>query len=246
MSNYLTEDPAGMSFEKGLTKMLVYVLTIYFQLFEIEQIKELGWSYWAELQNYIDTSSTILNLGLLLKYDLLYDHWYGLQTQQTLAAAAIGFMYYKLFMWMRIYGPTAFYMRLISETFSDVVSFFFMFIVLIFAFANILFILNSQREHDAEQSLYDEPLENGFFNSFINVYTLSHGEFATEGFGGTNSNLVWWVWFIGTFLLSITFLNMLIAIMNNSFDKVMDSKEVAGRKERIGIMLDYRRVVSFL
>ena len=57
------------------------MLTIYFQLFEFGQMKELGWSYWAEVQNWIDTSSTILNLGLLIKYDFFFYHLYGLPTQ---------------------------------------------------------------------------------------------------------------------------------------------------------------------
>ena len=65
-----------MHFEGILSKILVYVLTIYFQLFEFEQMAELKWSYWAETQNWVDTSSTILNLGLLVKYDFFYDHFY--------------------------------------------------------------------------------------------------------------------------------------------------------------------------
>ena len=70
-------------------------------------------------------------------------------------------------------------------------------------------------------------------NSFIMTYTLGMGEFATDNYQGTNVNLIWGVWFIGTFLIQITFLNMLIAIMANTFDKVMDSRALAALKERI-------------
>ena len=48
MSKYLTKDPSGLCFEKVFSKIVVYVLTIYFQLFEFEQMKELGLSYWSE------------------------------------------------------------------------------------------------------------------------------------------------------------------------------------------------------
>ena len=78
------------------------------------------------------------------------------------------------------------------------------------------------------------------------MYTIGFGEFYTEGYSGTNVNLVWFVWFFGTFLIQITFLNMLIAIMTNTFDKVMDSRQLAALKERINIMQDYRKVVTFL
>ena len=78
------------------------------------------------------------------------------------------------------------------------------------------------------------------------MYTIGFGEFATESYSGTNVNLIWFVWFFGTFLIQITFLNMLIAIMTNTFDKVMDSRQLAALKERINIMQDYRKVVTFL
>ena len=75
---------------------------------------------------------------------------------------------------------------------------------------------------------------------------LGLGEFTYDGYGGTNATFIWIVWFAGTFLIQITFLNMLIAIMGNTFDKVMDNRQVAALKERLGIMQDYRKVVSFL
>ena len=59
-------------------------------------------------------------------------------------------MWFKFFTWLRIYGATAFYMRLLSETFEDVRAFFLMFLVIVTAFANIMYILNSQRVHDQE------------------------------------------------------------------------------------------------
>ena len=155
-------------------------------------------------------------------------------------------MWFKFFTWLRIYAATAFYMRLLSETFEDVRAFFIMFLVIVTAFANIMYILNSQRVHEDEQELYDANVESGFMNAWIMTYTLGFGEFATEGYAGTNTNLIWFVWFFGTFLISITFLNMLIAIMTNSFDKVMESRQLAALKERINIMQDYRKVVTFL
>ena len=97
-----------------------------------------------------------------------------------------------------------------------------------------------------EGELYAANVESGFVNAWISTYTLGFGEFDTEGYAGTNVNLIWFVWFIGTFLISVTFLNMLIAIMTNTYDKVMESRQVAGLKERINIMMDYRKVVTFL
>ena len=44
---------------------------------------------------------------------------------------------------------------------------------------------------------------------------------------------------VATFLTQITILNMLIAIMGDTFGKVTDIKEQAGLKEKINILADY-------
>merc|ERR1712226_1521607 len=111
-----------------------------------------------------------------------------------------------------------------------------MFICIIAMFSNIMYILNTQRIYSDEQRIYDEETSNDFLNSFIMIYTLSFGEFAYEGYNGTNQSFIWLMWFMGSFLIAITFLNMLIAIMSNTYDKVMDNRDLAALKERINIL----------
>ena len=54
---------------------------------------------------------------------------------------------------------------------------------------------------------------------------LSLGEFAMDGFGDHPSMLICYIFFLSaTFLTQITFLNMLIAIMGDTFGKVIDQK----------------------
>ena len=59
------------------------------------------------------------------------------------------------------------------------------------------------------------------------MYLLSLGEFGVDDFGkrGVLSNTLMWVIFLfGTFLLQITFMNMLIAIMGEVFNAVTERK----------------------
>ena len=56
---------------------------------------------------------------------------------------------------------------------------------------------------------------------------LAVGDYDTEGFdnkGEVNKVVLWVVWFSATFLLQVTFMNMLIAIMGNTFEEVWDKK----------------------
>ena len=61
-------------------------------------------------------------------------------------------------------------------------------------------------------------------NSLIYSFKLSLGDFSTAGYRGDNQGVTWIVFVLATFLLQITFLNMIIAIMANTFDHVMEKK----------------------
>ena len=55
--------------------------------------------------------------------------------------------------------------------------------------------------------------------------------------------IIWTVFILSTFLTQITFLNMLIAIMGDTFSRVSEIKKQMALKEKIGILADYVIVV---
>ena len=57
--------------------------------------------------------------------------------------------------------------------------------------------------------------------------------------GSPNLVLVITLFMIATFISSITILNMLVAIMGDTFGKVTEIKEQSGLKEKIDILADY-------
>lgn len=73
---------------------------------------------------------------------------------------------------------------------------------------------------------------------------LSLGEFDTESFGLEGGDiLVWIIFIITTFITQITFLNMLIAIMGDTFARVSEIKDQSALVEKIRILADYVIVV---
>ena len=84
-----------------------------------------------------------------------------------------------------------------------------------------------------------------FVNALIYVYKLCLGDFHTENFTGENQGIIWIVFFAGTFILQITFLNMLIAIMGDTFDMVMEQKAEFSMKERIEILSDFKILIDW-
>ena len=82
------------------------------------------------------------------------------------------------------------------------------------------------------------------FNTLINQYMLSLGEFDTEQYLEAGDDVIVWLVFIATtFITQITFLNMLIAIMGDTFARVSEAKDQSALSEKIKILSDYVIVV---
>ena len=86
--------------------------------------------------------------------------------------------------------------------------------------------------------------ENDVVNALFNIYLLPLGEFEWTGdFGERDAatNAILWIMFIfATFLLQITFMNMLIAIMGEVFNLVTERKHQSSLTERIELLNDFR------
>ena len=221
----MQEEEFEQNFWEFITKVCVYVTSIYFAWLEWLQIKDKRLSiYMSELTNYMDVGSIILNFVLVFKQDFFRNSWYSFNTQKTLAAIACACIWYKTFYWMRLFTSTAFFINLLTETLFGISAFVTMMAILLLGVSNVMYILNIQNEDLAEdlqqRPIFTMELPWNFVNSVIFSYKLVLGEFDTEGFDGNHAVVLWLIFFGATFLLQITFLNMLIAIMQDTFTDV--------------------------
>ena len=86
----------------------------------------------------------------------------------------------------------------------------------------------------------------GYPNAVIHLYRMSLGDFETDGYAGNNQAVIWFIFLSATFMLQIVFLNMLIAIMGDTFSRVRERKDQQSLRERISILADFRNVVRAL
>lgn len=137
------------------------------------------------------------------------------------------------------------YVELILQTFSDVLPFSFLFLLIICLFSNALYIV------DSINKAYKYPFENitepdltgclpsggklvkdiaaskyAYFNTMYYGYLISLGENYIDNLEGTKYPiLAWFVFLIASLALQVVFLNMVIAIMGDTFDRVMDYRD---------------------
>ena len=116
--------------------------------------------YLASLTNCIDFASVILNLVLLSNefLDLIVK-----ETTVVLSSIGIGLMWLNFIYWLRIFETTTFYFDLISQTILDMLTFFNIFVLIVFACGNSLYILNANRDSEVDDNaLYEEYFTDGF------------------------------------------------------------------------------------
>jgi len=109
-------------------------------------------------------------------------------------------------------------------------------VLLVFGVPIMMLDMNSEDGYD----MIDDTWHNWLLNLLFNQYLLSLGEFGTDNFGvHPNAVLVYCFFFAATFISQLTMLNMLIAIMADSFDKVFENRAINSIKMKIDFASDF-------
>lgn len=128
---------------------------------------------------------------------------------------------------MRMFRSTAAFVRMIVEMFLDIRIFFFVFFIGIFAFSNTFYVFDLYRDivnsHLPEDEQLDKIAGSTYIESIKYVYLQSLGELGFDGYDDTYIPTIYWaLFFLSTIFLQITLLNLLIAIMGDTFDRVLE------------------------
>lgn len=84
-----------------------------------------------------------------------------------------------------------------------------------------------------------------WLRAFIYSYNESLGNFNTDGFHGEDDkHYLYTLWFFNTLITLIIFLNMLIAIMGDTFGRVQETAENNMLKELASIMMENENLIN--
>ena len=90
-------------------------------------------------------------------------------------------LWIKVLDWCQLFGPTSFFIKLITETIYDIRHFFIIFVVALFMFGTPMYILQLNRDED--NAVVEETLGSSWIlNALYNQYMLSLGEFTIDNF----------------------------------------------------------------
>ena len=214
-------------------KIKAYILTaistslmICFGSLEVKQMLVNGLEYFSDYWNCIDTVSILCNLTLISSYSytlIMENEQIDIRLIRTFGAFASFLMWVKIFYWMRLFSSLAYYVKLIQDTIIEMSNFILMVMIICLAFANYYYIVSLNLEGTGKT--YYNPFygkEHTVTNSIMLVYLMGAlGDFSSGDFSeGYNSSSAMSMFVLATFLILVVFMNMLIAIMGDTFGRV--------------------------
>ena len=150
--------------------------------------------------------------------------------------------------WLRLFDNTSFYVTLILRTMTDIGYFTFIMIVLVLyaGCATYMLQLNvkAAENPDEDNSLIGSIFGNVLVDAVLSQYMLMLGDFSVDGYEShVNTALCFFLFFCTTFFLQITFLNMLIAIMGDTFDRVIEQRPTFSLKNKLMILAGMENII---
>ena len=126
-------------------------------------------------------------------------------------------MFVKVNFYLRIFEGFSFLVSMMQGVFLDLRYFMVFFIITVIEFGMLFSILI--KNSDAYNGV-------GNLGYFIMAFRTSAGDFDMDNFGNTDDNiekimLTWFIWIIGVLIMNVIFMNFIIAVISESYEKVM-------------------------
>lgn len=196
---------------------------------EAKEWRRDGWNYLKDPWNYLDLSITILTQVYMGQFmsDLWFERGiFSVTAIRTMGGMVVFLLWIKMFYWLRLFSSTAYFIKLILNTIFDLRNFFILILIIMASFITMFYVFQQNLKgvvnDKGEQVRYiDEHTGYQLIDAILTIYFIMVGEFYTEDFKhGPNFVIIWPMFLVCNFLMAIVFMNMLIAIMSQTFTEV--------------------------
>ena len=143
--------------------------------------------------------------------------------------------------WFRLFDELSFYVTLIITTILDIRSISFIILILFVYIGTAMYMLQLNADNVDDGAVIPPVFGIFFVDLMINQFQLMMGAVETDGFEGHNQMAICYILYLSAMVISnVTFLNMLIAIMGDTFDRVIDQRPTYSLKNQILILAAYK------
>jgi hypothetical protein len=205
----------GGAGEAGVLGWISLVLAAPFVCVEAMQLKEAPIRYLLEGWNWVDLLAIVMAVHQLVDWLVT-----GRELSQGYAAATAALIYLKILAYLRGSKGTAALVTMLSKVVWDAKGFVLILLVVILAFSSSFFLLGA----------FDDPSESvfGTFTVMLGEFYLDDGKFQDGG------SRFFFLGFVA--LVMIIMLNLLIAIISDTFERVVERQEAQFWKQLASLL----------
>eukprot|EP00347_Sterkiella_histriomuscorum_P017811 403347898 len=215
-------------------KAVSLIVLSYFFVYELKQaIIQKG--YLMEIWNFFDYSLIISYLAEII-LDELAPSSDALVITKILIVTLI---FLKICFFLRIYNGFSFLVSMMAAVFIDLKYFLAFFVVFILQFGIIFAIL-------FDATGIEEYNGIGIFSYFMMAFRTSSGDFNVDSYKDQSQILViisWTIWIIAVMILNVMFMNFIIAVISESYEKVM--QKLTAESYRVKVQMIFERELHF-
>jgi len=215
------------------------LFTMYFLCNEIKQLGNQSIiAFISNMWNIIDVIPLILvTTSVVITFINPENALNALIWQRYLNAISVFFLWIKLLYFCRIYRAFSSLINLMQGVITDIQTFLIILVLTMFAFAGTFYILSQNNEPE-------DRFVTSWFDALKMMFELAVGNFDSSSFGKVGTTLVYVFFMLGAVFLLIMMMNLLIAIIGDTFGQVQDKMEVTMYQEFISLILENLHLVS--
>eukprot|EP00347_Sterkiella_histriomuscorum_P009500 403340976 len=210
------------------------LVLIYFLVYEFRQAAKQE-DYMKEIWNFFDYS-LIIAYALLAGLEAAYPY----EDYIVILKLVIVFLtFLKINFFLRIYDGFSFLVSMMAAVFVDLKYFIGFFVIFILQFGLVFAILFDAISIEEYQGI-------GIFAYIMMAFRTSSGDFNVDSYKDQSSALViisWIIWIIAVMLLNVMFMNFIIAVISESYEKVM--QKLVAESYRVKVQMIVERELHF-
>lgn len=162
-------------------------------------------------------------------------------------------MWFKVLNFLRMHEETGYYIRMILQVTSDMTVFMFVLLFTILGFADAMYTISRANKpntevvdvatHEIDPALFN--YFNSYLDSIINSYLTALGDFSYGDFdSSSNGKISWVIFLLASILNCVVMLNLLIAVVSETFATVLSQKDENSFQEKAVIIAENVHLIN--
>ena len=197
-------------------KLAIVALALYFFLLEFRQFVNQGFSkYFSSPWNYIDlVPLSLITFSMMIEYFVDFP-----TTERAINSVSIFFLWIKSLYFLRMHRGSAKFISMIVAVIGDMKIFLAVFSVSLVTFSQSMYIISNNNPDPSDRFI------SSFFDSMLFTYRIALGDWDTSGLGKTDVLIILTLFILSTLFLCIIMLNLLIAIISDTYAAVEETSQ---------------------